>query len=819
MILSETTFLEFFFCTLSLHSFFFVLSGVSFFFFVSGTLSDCQAHDAPTARSLALCILGATLFLSIGNTQSSCLLFFSYFFFCFTADIYFVHTYARSPWITILTFFSSLFISLSLTSSSSSSTIQSPILARFGVKLVTHSMAQGGLGTLQSSLGSRDLYGSDIDLLLWDSSMTEAWPSHKDFFLRQAVLAGSNTNATKMPVIWAGAGMDFDVLKYLHDEADIDIGQFGLGTDGIIPVTDAQQALTHVPFASRYMKCDASMKQPTLCDQKVTPRFCSTCWIDRDDIPLTKAQELFPNLLSKPHAQVKWHPGWRVHQLQGRVLTMALLDALHDALQIWSNSAKNNDAANGGAFALQDADWHVTQYYQNQRNKLQALNQREEQAGSSSSSSANRGACWEMQNQGLPGRVCTTSLHGATQHTPRRNPSETSLTRYIRPASANGGYKPQNLQRLQYDGPDVHNVCFDPEPGAIDVLAIISSRRRRQLLQESSASSFSSWQDEEGEEENEEYNYMPRLFRQLHESRQQRVQQQQEKEQAAALAVPSPTASTTTSRANRNLRAWTRNKGEPSSDLALVPNETIDSYLSLVHDDRIEPGIGWQVEGELPGICDGSYNAICGREASNACPLLGHHDGRGQVVGNEYSGWLVFDLPAVEKGLIIIKLFTGNPPTANHVTDGWTSVNNKDGSATRRRQTRQLSNSNSRNETTTTTTTTNMMTNCSSSILGFSSASSQHDERRSLAGKPLLAQHILPDDTFAFDFAINGKITTWNKREFLERKKDVQRLVEAFTLLDDSSYIGQPARNVELAIRMRGCGRHCMFGVTHLYWA
>jgi hypothetical protein len=659
--------------------------------------------------------------------------------------------------------------------------MQSPILARFGVQLVTHNMAQGGLGTLQSSLASRDLYGpGDIDLLLWDSGMTEAWPSHKDFFLRQALLAGSNAGAKKMPVVWAGAGMDFDVLKYLHNVADIDIGQFGLGTDGIIPVVNATQALTDVPYASRYMKCDANMARPILCDQKVTPRFCSTCWIDRNDISLKKAKELFPNLLEKPHSQVKWHPGWRVHQLQGRVLTMALLDALHDALQIWKTAAAQSNApGNGSGFALKDADWHVTEYFNNQRTKLQALGQREEQA----LQQENRGACWEMQNQGLPGRVCTTSMHGATQHTPRRNPTETSLTKYIRPAGMNG-YKPQNLQRMQYDGSDVHNACLDPEPGAIDVLAIVSARRRDRQLQSSSSSS---WQEEE---DDEVYDDMPRLFRQLHESRQAGVQAQEEQEKRHLAAL----SSTSPSNTNRNLLRT----GTGSRELALVDHD----------EKRIEPGLGWQVEGELPGTCDGAYNSICGREESNTCPLLGHHDGRGQVVGNEYSGWLVFDLPAVEKGLIIMKLFTGNPPTANRVTDGWTSVNNKDGSATRRR----LSNNSSRNETVATTT---VMMRKSSSIAG----SSQQQEQRSLAGKPLLAQHILPDDTFAFDFAINGKITTWNKQEFLEHKKDVQRIVEAFTLLDDPSYIGQPPRNVELAIRMRGCGRHCTFGVTHLYWA
>lgn len=47
--------------------------------------------------------------------------------------------------------------------------IMYPIFARLGVKLVTRNFGQGGLGTIQSSMGSGSIYGNEIDLLLWDS--------------------------------------------------------------------------------------------------------------------------------------------------------------------------------------------------------------------------------------------------------------------------------------------------------------------------------------------------------------------------------------------------------------------------------------------------------------------------------------------------------------------------------------------------------------------------------------------------------------------------------------------------------------------------
>lgn len=44
-----------------------------------------------------------------------------------------------------------------------------PVFHQLNVKLVSRNQAQGGLGTVQSSLGFSSIYGSDIDLMLWDS--------------------------------------------------------------------------------------------------------------------------------------------------------------------------------------------------------------------------------------------------------------------------------------------------------------------------------------------------------------------------------------------------------------------------------------------------------------------------------------------------------------------------------------------------------------------------------------------------------------------------------------------------------------------------
>lgn len=201
----------------------------------------------------------------------------------------------------------------------------------------------------------------------------------------------------------------------------------------------------------------------------------------------------------------------------------------------------------------------------------------------------------------------------------------------------------------------------------------------------------------------------------------------------------------------------------------------------------IVPGKGWQLIMDLPGHCDGSYNAICGREATNECPASGHHDSRGMLSGNELSGWLVMDLPAVKDGLIILKIVTWLNEASNTVTNGWTTVNNEGGG----RRLGQPSES-SRNQT-----------------FGADLISDQARDLIELADLP---------DSFFFDYAINGKSTSLGKAEFIQRYSHPQRVVELITLLDDPSFTDEVVP-VEVAVRLRGCGRDVTLGVSHIYWA
>ena len=547
--------------------------------------------------------------------------------------------------------------------------VMRPIFERLGVKLITRNISQGGLGTIQGAMGSAGIYGDEIDLMIWDSGMTESGaPEHIDLFLRQALMGGK-----RVPVVWGG---NFELLRMLHEEADADVGEFGWATADM-PVSENEEQMKELPWAYQRMKCTDENQE--LCKQD---RFNATCWIDRPDGIKPQTEQL-----DRPRGQVKWHPGWRSHQLTGRNLAFAMLEALQNAVNIWSDGTMTGQP-------LDDDYWHVDEYYKNIREKVLNLNKE-------------LGACYKIEGK-LPTRMCNTPMQGRTQYTPRAQPDERSITALIKPAA--DGYVPRNEKVALYEGPDVHIPAFDVPEGAIDVVAIVENRRRR-----------------------------------LEERRQEH---------------------------------------DSSSAQSMKVNEPLFNQSTRRLNDEIVPGKGWQVFDEPQGFCDGTYEAVCGRSTDNECILSGHHDGRGAVIGNEYAGWLVLELKDVKEGIIVAKLHTWHYESENTRTAGWSAVNDE----------RQLRGD-------------------ASNLVNAES-----DET---IDRNLMRSYETPElpDEFQFEYAINGKITTLNKTQFLEEKKQIQRVVETITLLDDRDFSGGEAQNVEVAIRLRGCGRSCVFGLSHIYWA
>ena len=136
-----------------------------------------------------------------------------------------------------------------------------------GVKLVARNLAQGGLGTMQTSLGSRSLYGEEVDVLIWDCGMTEPGDTGFDLFARQALMGN------RSPVLYHGTS---HILTRLHNETGADIFFMGNGNLGVPTTMDEEQVLT-LPYATRYMKCDKQRND--LCGNN--NKYKTKCWIDR----------------------------------------------------------------------------------------------------------------------------------------------------------------------------------------------------------------------------------------------------------------------------------------------------------------------------------------------------------------------------------------------------------------------------------------------------------------------------------------------------------------------------------------------------------
>jgi hypothetical protein len=222
-------------------------------------------------------------------------------------------------------------------------------------------------------------------------------------------------------------------------------------------------------------------------------------------------------------------------------------------------------------------------------------------------------------------------------------------------------------------------------------------------------------------------------------------------------------------------------------------------------DTDIEPGLGEEVGNNLkPGYCDGSYNSECGRQGN--CLLSGHGDSRGCLLFNSYSGWLVFTLPNLTEGIIISKVESWHGASEIPEASSWHSINNQRHRRHLRRRLRRLHGMDVLDYNMT-----NPVDNSGSEMMAVEEVAPRREQKEA---PPAYC------DNFRYEFAIDGVITSWNVTEFTIHDKVPQRVVELQLLLDDANFTSEP-RDVELAIRMTGCGdtTQKVFCLSHIYYA
>ena len=127
--------------------------------------------------------------------------------------------------------------------------IMEPIFARLGVRHESRNLANGGMGTLQNALAAGSIYGPDVDILMWDSAMTETKDRDIDLFARQGLMGGD-----RAPLLFTGSFED--VFAPLSEHADADYMVYGTGHGGIPQVKGPEEA-ENIAWAARYLSCGA----------------------------------------------------------------------------------------------------------------------------------------------------------------------------------------------------------------------------------------------------------------------------------------------------------------------------------------------------------------------------------------------------------------------------------------------------------------------------------------------------------------------------------------------------------------------------------
>jgi hypothetical protein len=302
-----------------------------------------------------------------------------------------------------------------------------PVFARLGVFFKAHNIGMGGLGTGHNAMGAKDIYGTDVDILYWDSGMTENTWQHHDLFMRANLISGG-----KVPVIWGALG---NLIKDMARNYGVDIGLIASGQPGYqyLPEVLSLVEAADTPWAFRYMRCTGDFAGE--CGRF---KYNVQCWIDRPDVTPAAAQHG-----TNPGGQANWHPGWRHHQIVGRTLAFVLLRATRQALNRW----KETDG-----FILPDEAWHVTAHYEAIRTKTLAYN---------------NSFCRTLPCHDL---FCEYPMNARTEFTPRVNGYSASI-RSIMKLGGTIRKPPAN----HYDPPDVPMAHAEIPDGQVDVLSIIES--------------------------------------------------------------------------------------------------------------------------------------------------------------------------------------------------------------------------------------------------------------------------------------------------------------------------------------------------------
>lgn len=439
-----------------------------------------------------------------------------------------------------------------------------PVMDFLGISLISRNMATKDASVVHEAMGGGDIYG-EIDLLWYDSHWES--PGAKDLLYKQAILSGE-----RVPVI-----LTSDPVQ-LEKETNAWIGNLQPNTE----------------------MCGGSTKG--VCDLE---SHNSVCWVPRVFItpPVEQDADIDPEA----------YPGVNAHQLQARKLSMLVLHALDDALDMWLQGVETD------GFPLADSYWHVGPTYNAIRESVRTLNK-------------DKSACETMM--GELAMVCHVEMHGYTEWTPRVTPYTNSL-KAILPKVMDV----YDAVEEYYEEIDLFPRAWD-KGDAVDPHLIAIATSAPPPDDNDDADEYYLYDDDygfyytddampSGDESPGDDTNRVRSFRQLEKS----------------VTSPAP----------REL-----SDAAAEQPTALEPGKGWGMYGKPA---------GF-CDGSAQSTCGRSRESSCLMAGHNDYTRAG-------ILGDALSGWLLMSVQHIKEGVVLARLDFKNVPEKNPVTEGWTQINDK----------------------------------------------------------------------------------------------------------------------------------------------
>lgn len=493
--------------------------------------------------------------------------------------------------------------------------IMEPIFHKLGMTLISRNMGMDA-STAISALGGADILG-ETDIL-WHVQRVEQEqkPGEFDLLQKQAIMSGE-----RVPIVFSP---QWDELMQAS-KGKAWVGNIQPGEDFCQKTT--MDVLPDAP-ACHNVHCDTQAWEARKCYV-----YDSVCWEIRNDWnPDSQNDDVGDQDMD--------HPGYRRHQLEGRKMTLLILNAIGSALDIWRTNVEQDKE-----LPLPTELWHVGEIYEDIRESVMSLDRIPGQVGAIP-------ACEQLLNE-VDARICHVPMHAFTEWTPRVMPVSSGLLSII-----------NNMVEVEeatepYDGIDIIPSSWQLDDDELDVHMIAIAANVTPAYDDDLFGGMyldddwgvdDVWMDAGGDDDGDDDggggDDAGRRLRRL-------------KKHYSPPKAPAPAPAPAPGGESGGGTA------PPPPPPAPVPAPGGDggsggagAGTTLYSAERLNivEGSGWRLEGAPIGFCDGSAQSRCNRREGNLCLLANHNHYQGSVVGGPKNSWLTMRVPSVRHGIILARL-------------------------------------------------------------------------------------------------------------------------------------------------------------------